>query len=471
MKDRLFGAGVALFLVITATIALHAQEEDATREEAAALSFDPVPTLAPIIERVSPAVVNIATRGSVEVQGQTNPLFEDPFFRRFFDLPEQFGPRERRFQAAGSGVIVDAENGYIVTNAHVVANADEITVTLRDNRDIQAELVGADAASDVALLKTEADNLTEIPLADSGKARVGDFVVAIGNPFGLQHTVTSGIISALGRSGINPAGAQAYEDFIQTDASINPGNSGGALVNLRGELVGINSAIFTRSGGNIGIGFAIPSAMVRNVMEQLIEFGEVQRGLLGVQITPINSEIAEALGIDVDDGALVSQVVSGSGADEAGIETGDVIVAVDGRRINDANELRNVIGMHRAGADIEIEVIRGDGDRKTVTATLGEQVQDEPVVAQEIHRGLEGAELATVDESSPAYQGTTGVLITSVAPGSPAFLNSLRQNDVITHVNRQRVNNLNEFRLAAEGADALVLALQRGDSNVLIPLR
>ena len=221
----------------------------------------PLPTLAPMIKKVSPAVVNIATRGTVRERGPQNPLLDDPFFRRFFDVPPDNGPRERPFQSAGSGVIFDAKNGYILTNAHVVENATEITVTLQDGRDVKAEVVGSDAPSDVAVLKVKADDLTQIALGDSAKVEVGDFVVAIGNPFGLQHTVTSGIISGLSRSGINPDG---YEDFIQTDASINPGNSGGALVNLRGELIGINTAILSRSGGNIGIGFAIPVNMARS---------------------------------------------------------------------------------------------------------------------------------------------------------------------------------------------------------------
>ncbi|HSN72326.1 MAG TPA: trypsin-like peptidase domain-containing protein, partial [Steroidobacteraceae bacterium] len=240
----------------------------------------PVPSLAPMIKQVSPAVVNIGTRGTVRDQGRPHPFLDDPFFRRFFEMPDSV-PREREFQSAGSGVIVDAAKGFIITNAHVIENATEITVTLLDNRSIEAEVVGTDPGSDVALLKVDAPNLTAIAIADSARAEVGDFVVAIGNPFGLQHTVTSGIISALGRSGINPEG---YEDFIQTDASINPGNSGGALVNLSGQLVGVNSAILSRTGGNIGIGFAIPSNMMKTVMDQLIKFGKVKRGVLGVNI-------------------------------------------------------------------------------------------------------------------------------------------------------------------------------------------
>jgi len=266
----------------------------------------PVPSLSPIVKKVSPAVVNIATRGTIRDRGPQNPLLDDPFFRRFFDVPpdNKDGPRERPFQSAGSGVIFDAKAGYIVTNAHVVENANEITVTLQDGRDVKAEIVGSDEQSDVAVLKIKSDGpLVQIGLGDSAKVEVGDFVLAIGNPFGLQHTVTSGIISGLSRSGINPDG---YEDFIQTDASINPGNSGGALVNLRGELIGINTAILSRSGGNIGIGFAIPVNMAHSVMDQLIKYGSVKRGKLGVSMYTVTPDIAHSLGLANAQGALVS---------------------------------------------------------------------------------------------------------------------------------------------------------------------
>src|SRR2546430_6428778 len=289
-----------------------------------------LPTLAPMIKKVSPAVVNIATRGTIRERGPQTPLLDDPFFRRFFDVPPDTGPRERPFQSAGSGVIVDAKSGYIVTNAHVVENAHEIAVTLQDGRDVKADVVGSDTPSDVAVLKVKPDGLSQVALGDSAKAEVGDFVVAIGNPFGLQHTVTSGIISGLSRSGINPDG---YEDFIQTDASINPGNSGGALVNLRGELIGINTAILSRSGGNIGIGFAIPANMARSVMEQLIKYGSVKRGQLGVSMYTVTPDIAHSLGLSSPMGALVSQVVEGSPADKAGIRTGDVITSVNGQTV------------------------------------------------------------------------------------------------------------------------------------------
>src|ERR1700704_962806 len=302
-----------------------------------AVGETPLPTLAPMIKKVSPAVVNIATRGTIRERGPQNPLLDDPFFRRFFDVPPDTGPRERPFQSAGSGVIVDAKSGYIVTNAHVVENANEITVTLQDGRDLKADVVGSDTPSDVAVLKVKSEGLSQVTLGDSVKSEVGDFVVAIGNPFGLQHTVTSGIISGLSRSGINPDG---YEDFIQTDASINPGNSGGALVNLRGELIGINPAIPSRSGGNIGIGFAFLVNMVKGVMEQLIKYGQVKRGILGVNIYNVTPEIAKEFGLTESSGALVAGVAQGSAADRAGVKTGDIITSINGTLMKDAGETR-----------------------------------------------------------------------------------------------------------------------------------
>lgn len=460
MKNFRTRYAVGLWLALSLAVSSHA---------ALPVSVDgqDMPTLAPMIERAAPAVVNIATSGSVEVQSFRNPFMDDPFFRRFFEgAPDQ--PQRRNTQSAGSGVIVDAERGYVITNAHVIENADEITVTLQDDRTFSAEIIGTDPASDIAVIKIEPDDLAEIPFSDSEQARVGDFVVAIGNPFGLGHTVTSGIISALGRSGLNPNG---YEDFIQTDASINPGNSGGALVNLRGELVGVNSAILTRSGGNIGIGFAIPTNMIRSVMDQLLEFGEVRRGLLGVNIYTVTPDIAKAYGVDEINGALVSQVVPGSAAEQAGIEAGDIITQVNDEKIKSATELRNAIGLERAGSKVRLQLVR-DGRTRNVTATLGETAaQAEPVTAGEIHQGLAGAELTDADPNDPESGGTEGVLVSAVAEGSPAAQRGLRPGDVIIAVNRRRVDGVEALREVAEGSQSLLLNIRRGSTALLLPIR
>jgi len=415
----------------------------------------PVPSLAPMLKRVTPAIVNIATKGTVQ---QENPLLNDPFFRRFFDVPNV--PRERSFQSAGSGVIVDAKNGYIITNAHVIENADEITVTLLDNRSLKAKVIGKDTGSDVAVLQVKSTNLAEIPIADSDRAEVGDFVVAIGNPFGLGHTVTSGIVSALGRSGINPEG---YEDFIQTDASINPGNSGGALVDLNGALVGVNSAILSRSGGNIGIGFAIPSNMMKTVMNQLIKYGEVKRGVLGVNIQTLTPDIAESMGLDNTQGALVSQVLEGSAAEKAGLQAGDVVTAINGRAVKDAAGLRNTIGLLSVGDRVDITLLR-DGKPRKVTAVVAERDATAEAKASGAHAGLEGAELADAANGG-------GVVIRSIAEGSPAAQRGLRANDVIVGVGRTRITNLDEFNRATEGAAAFVLQIRRGSAVLVIPIR
>jgi serine protease Do/serine protease DegQ len=441
-------------LGLTATLMLAAAPL-ASAQLPAQVGETPVPSLAPMVKRVTPAVVNIATKGTVQEQ---NPLLNDPFFRRFFDVPNT--PQRRQFQSAGSGVIVDAKQGYIVTNAHVIENATEITVTLLDNRSLTAKVVGKDEGSDVAVLQVPATNLTALPIADSDKTEVGDFVVAIGNPFGLGHTVTSGIVSALGRSGINPEG---YEDFIQTDASINPGNSGGALVNLNGELVGINSAILSRTGGNIGIGFAIPANMMKTVMNQLVKHGEVRRGVLGVNIQTLTPDIAESMGAAGNtQGALVSQVVEGSAAEKAGIKAGDIITAVNGKPVKDASGLRNTIGLLSIGERVDVALLR-DGKPRRVTAVIGERDAAAEAEAAGLHRGLEGADLADA-------QGG-GVLIRSVAEGSPAAQRGLRANDVITGVGRTRVANLAEFRRATEGAAAFVLQIRRGSAVLVIPIR
>ncbi|MGQ0384960.1 MAG: Do family serine endopeptidase [Gammaproteobacteria bacterium] len=418
------------------------------------------PSFAPVIKRVSPAVVNISVRGTVA--SQRNPFFEDPGFRRFFGLPPDSAPREREFRSAGSGVIVDARDGYIVTNAHVVKNASEITVTLVNETELKAEVVGADERSDVAVLRIQAGQLpAEIRLADSARLEVGDFVIAIGNPFGLQHTVTSGIVSALGRTGISRDGV---EDFIQTDAAINPGNSGGALVSLDGELVGINSVILSGSGGNIGIGFAIPSNLVRSVMEQLIQHGEVNRGQLGVVTLSLTPEFRKGLGLAADaQGALVSQVAEGSAAARAGIEVGDVITAVGRTPIRNNAELRNTIGMMKVGESATVALLR-EGKPRTVTAVLREPAQ--LADASGIHPALAGAELVEAPDD-----GSGGVRIRAVAPGSPAAQAGLQADDRIIALNRSRVGSLTQLREAAKGQGAILLQLRRGSQVLLLPLR
>ena len=428
------------------------------------LNDQPLPSLAPVISRVSPAVVNIAVKGTV--QAPSHPFFDDPNFRRFFGMPPGAAPREREFRSAGSGVIVDAKAGYIVTNAHVVENASEITVTLVDDRELKAEVVGADKGSDVAVIRIKEGKLpTDISLADSSAVQVGDFVVAIGNPFGLQHTVTSGIVSALGRSGLNPDG---YENFIQTDAAINPGNSGGALVNLRGELVGVNTAILSQSGGNMGIGFAIPSNMVKTVMAQLIEFGEVKRGVLGVTILSLNSDYRKSLGLSDDvQGALVSQVLEGSAAAKAGIQAGDVVTSVDGKPVKGSAELRNMIGMARVGDTVEVGLIR-EGKARKVTAVIAEPSAEAAAAAGELHPAFEGADLA---DAPPEQVAGGGVQVRSVAPGSPAASIGLRANDVILGVDRTRVSSLSALREAIGERESFLLTLQRGNQRVIVPVR
>jgi Do/DeqQ family serine protease len=465
MSNRARNLRFAFFYVLaTLSVAVHAALP-------AAVGETPMPTLAPMIKRVSPAVVNIATRGTVRERSPQNPLLEDPFFRRFFDIPDM-GPRERQFQSAGSGVIFDAKNGYIVTNAHVVDNATEITVTLQDGRDLTGTVVGSDVPSDVAVLKVPPEALTQVALGDSTRLEVGDFVVAIGNPFGLQHTVTSGIVSGLGRSGINPDG---YEDFIQTDASINPGNSGGALVNLRGELVGINSAILSRSGGNIGIGFAIPVNMARSIMDQLLKYGAVKRGLLGVSIYSLTPDTAKSLDIVGTTGVLVSQVTEGSAAAKAGIQAGDVITSINNQSIKSNSELRNAIGLSRVGDKLDVALIR---DRKpmhvtaviteipTTAATLPSPRPGSGTAPDSgaVHPGLKGATLADAPEGD-------GVIVKAVEPRSAAEAAAIRVGDRIEGANRQTIGDLKELRDVAKRGGALVLTIRRGNQLMLVPLR
>ena len=452
---------------LTLALAAAAPGGPAEAQIPARIGGQEMPSLAPLVRQVEPAVVSIATKGTVSAPA--NPLMEDPFFRRFFGFPDQQQQQRRRqVQSAGSGVIVDAAKGFILTNHHVVENAEEIEVVLTDNRSLKAKVVGSDPGTDIAVLQVEnGKSLVQMKLGNSDQVQVGDFVLAIGNPFGLQHTVTSGIVSALGRSGINPDG---YEAFIQTDASINPGNSGGALVNLNGELIGINSAIFSNSGGNIGIGFAIPVNIAKSIMNQILQFGEVKRGLLGVSISDFNADSAKAYSVEgASEGALVQEVVDGSAAEKAGIEVGDVIVSVDGQRIKTASDLRNAVGLKRSGETVRVDVVR-DGKRRQFTAVLSEVSSSARVGGDDIHPGLAGAELANHEGKGDQFAGP-GVRVESVEPDSPAALAGILANDIIVSVNRIRVRNVRELQQAAGQQSLLILSVRRGNRNLLLQIR
>ena len=419
---------------------------------------DGLPTLAPLIAQVTPAVVNIAVRSkSPEEQ---NPLLRDPFFRRFFGLPDQ--PQGQI--SAGSGVIVDAKNGYVITNHHVIKDASEVVVTLKDNRRYPARLVGADAGTDVALLQIKAENLTEARLGDSDALQVGDFVVAIGNPFGIGQTVTSGIVSALGRSGLTQEG---YEDFIQTDASINPGNSGGALINLRGELVGINTAIIGPTGGNVGIGFAVPSNMARAVIQQIARFGEVRRGRLGVSMQDLTPDLARTLGITTREGVAIVDVQADSPAATAGLRVGDVVTSINGRAVRGAPELRAQLGVIPVGETVELRVARG-GEARVVRARIGE-IEARATGGEPIPQ-LAGATFANAERQTGRGKEPV-VYVTRVEPGSPALLHGLRTGDVILGVNRRRVATVSDLAQALRGSERIVLNLLRGDSLLAIAIR
>ena len=422
-----------------------------------------LPSLAPMLEKVTPAVVNIATEGRIELR--QNPLFDDPFFRRFFNVPNQ--PIERKTQSLGSGVIVDAKRGLVLTNNHVIANAVQITVTLRDGRHLDAELVGTDPETDIALIKIPVDGLTKLETADSDQLRVGDFVVAIGNPFGLGQTVTSGIISALSRSGL---GIEGYEDFIQTDASINPGNSGGALVNLRGELVGINTAIFSQSGGNIGIGFAIPINLALQVMEQLLDSGEVKRGFLGVVAQDLNPDLAEAFGLAGQQGAIVAEVMADSPASEAGLMPGDIVVSINGRPVSNANEVRNRIGLLPVGEKMQFDILR-NGKQKTLTVVVSEGKTSDRAPSA-VNKHLEGVTVGNIEQDSPVYGKVEGVIVVNVERGSIAWRNGLRRGDIITSVNRLQVKSLDDFLDAVnKKEEALLLRILRGNAAAFLVIK
>ncbi len=442
-------------LAILITTAFLSYAGDAAGQSAFSRPADGAVSLAEVLEDITPAVVNIAVTSRAPTN--TNPLFNDPYFRRFFELPQM--PQQRPRMSAGSGVIVDAAKGYILTNHHVVDGASEIAVTLKDRRRFTAELVGSDKATDIALLRIDATNLTALELGDPGTLRVGDSVVAIGNPFGLGQTVTSGIVSALGRSGLNVEG---YEDFIQTDASINPGNSGGALATADGRLVGINTAIIAPAGGNVGIGFAVPIDMASAVMEQLIEHGEVRRGRIGVAIQDLTPDLAEALGVTETHGAVVASVEENSSAAKAGLQAGDIIVAVDERPISGSADLRNRIGLSPAGTEVEVAYMR-DGRRQVSAMRVEAESSRQRAAATAVPDRLAGA----------SFEAASGsVLVSNVAPGSPAAQAGLRAGDVILAVNRQPVGSVADLTQALRVArGTIALDLSRDGMRFLLVLR
>ncbi|HCT9383825.1 serine endoprotease DegQ [Enterobacter hormaechei] len=417
-----------------------------------------IPSLAPMLEKVLPAVVSVQVEGTAR-QSQRIPEELKKYFGE--EAPDQ---QAQPFEGLGSGVIIDAAKGYILTNNHVISQADKIIVQLNDGREFDAKLIGGDDQSDIALLQVQnPSNLTQIAIADSDKLRVGDFAVAVGNPFGLGQTATSGIVSALGRSGLNLEG---LENFIQTDASINRGNSGGALLNLNGELIGINTAILAPGGGSIGIGFAIPSNMAKTLSQQLIQFGEVKRGLLGIKGMEMSADIAKAFKLNVQRGAFVSEVLPNSGSAKAGVKSGDVIVSLNDKPLSSFAELRSRIATTEPGAKVKLGLIR-EGKPLTVEVTLDKSTSSS-ASAEQISPALQGATLS----DGQLKDGTKGISVTAVEKSSPAAQAGLHQDDVIVGVNRTRVQSIAEMRKVLESKPA-VIALQiiRGNDTLYILLR
>jgi serine protease Do len=430
--------------------------------------------LAEVAEVARPAVVNISTTSTVTMEDNpSGNMFNDPFFRRFFGDQFDHG-QKRKFKssALGSGVIISAD-GYILTNNHVVKSADEIKVILYDKREFKGKIVGTDPRTDLAVVKIQAKDLSTIKIGESGKLKTGDVVLAIGNPFGLNQTITMGIVSAVGRSNI---GLADFEDFIQTDAAINPGNSGGALVNTNGELVGINTAIFSTSGGYMGIGFAIPSDMARSVMDSIIKHGKVIRGWLGVSIQNLTPEIAKSLGMKETAGALVGGVEKDSPADKAGMKRGDLIIQFSGRKVEDSTGLRNMVSGSAPGTKAEIKVVR-DGKEQTLTVTLGEFQEKITAKKIEYNNALKGI---TVQELTPSLrdrmglpENVNGVIIANISEDSPAQ-EALQMHDVIMEVNRKAITNFSDYDQAVSKIgekDSVLLLIYRDGASIYISIK
>jgi serine protease Do len=438
-------------------------------------------SFAPVVERALPAVVNISSSKATKVSAQGSPFQMDPLFRQFFG--EEFGgreggreqgrergsntPRKQYERSLGSGVVVRSD-GYILTNNHVIDGADDITVTFDNKREMKAKLVGTDAKTDVAVLKVDATNLPTIALADSAQARVGDLVLAMGSPFGLKQTVTMGIISARGRTGL---GIEDYEDFIQTDASINPGNSGGALLNTRGELVGINTAILANNGGNQGVGFAVPSNLARSVMTQVMEHGKVVRGYLGLLPQDITPAMAQALHAKQNEGVLIGDVTAGAPAAQAGLQRGDVILDLNGQKVDDSNQLRMRVSLTPPGTTVQLRVLH-DGSERTVAVKLAEMPAN--VGGSEAKSSEGGAAASSLEGVSvEASKGGRGVTVTEVEQGSPASVAGLREGDTILEVNRASVSSVADFDKAMRNVSngATLLLVKRGENTFYVAVQ
>lgn len=446
-------------------LGLFATPNAAQAELPAVVEGQAVPSLAPMIEKVRPAVVSIAVEGKTQAGSSHFRGLPEEF--EFFFGPRLFGERNapRSFRGQGSGAIVNAEKGYVITNNHVIKDAEKITIKLEDGREFKAKLVGADPLSDVALVQIEnPKDLTELRFADSDKLRVGDFSVAIGNPFGLGQTVTSGIISALGRS--TGTTDEGYESFIQTDAAVNQGNSGGPLLNLSGELIGINTAILSPSGGNAGIAFAIPSNMANNLIQQIIEFGEVKRGMLGIRGGELNADLAKEFKIDARQGAFVSEVLPESAAAKAGLKAGDVIIELNGRRISSFSELRAKVATSGVGKEIELTYLR-DGKQEKAKVMLQADSQAKTASTKDLIPTLKGADFADFNKN-----GVKGVEIVAVESGSLAEARGLKQGDVIIGINRIAVENIKKLREVLDSKPSVVaLNIFRDGANFYVILQ
>lgn len=475
--------GAASLALLASPLAFQSNADAQVNTRSQAMSIDPqrgVLTMAPLLERVTPAVVSIRTvqeSGSSRSDSEKSP--EEEMLERFFGgrIPQNRSPRA----GAGSGVIFDARAGLIITNNHVIDDADEITVTLNDRREYEAELVGADPDTDIALLKIDTRDLKELKLAKSGDARVGDYVIAVGNPFGLSSTVTSGIVSAIGRE--TGGGQNRYENYIQTDASINPGNSGGALVNSKGELIGINTAIVSRSGGNNGIGFAVPVRTVRNVITQLRDNGEVRRGRIGVNIQNVTPALREGLGLKSLNGALISNVGEDTPAEDAGLEQGDIVIAFNGEDVLDSNDLRNFVGLLQPGTRADVTYLR-DGRRRTTRIAVAEapDVESETIDANDddssssedlaMMEAFDGAEVSDIPDDLELRGGSDGVYIAKVDRGSRAARAGLRRGDIIRQVGKTDIDDLSDFENAIDGKSGPhALRIERQGRSVYVAVK